>query len=370
MDRKMKRLFLLVIFLLVLSGVWVSPFPVGDLKAAEQTPVEAVIKELQGLSGEARLRKLLEWAKKEGKVVFYSSMTLETLRVIERLFEKTYPGVDLDAHRIRAEVLVERILSEARARTYMHDVHSGGTFGTLAFHRMGLLARYRSPELAAMLEGFYDSGGLWASDLAYDRVLAYNTTLVQKQQLPQRIEDLLDPQWRGQIGVDQRATVWFDGMLQAMGKEKGLEFMRELAKHGIRWRRGHSLVTQLLAAGEFKLAPELYAKDVEEMRQKRAPVDFVRVGPRVIGLHPMSVARFAPRPYGAILFYDFMLSKEIQQWLAKEEFFPPIRRDVSPANAKLVIKGRPGVDWIALDPIKDGDRAKEIERAFKETMLR
>jgi len=258
-------------------------------------------------------RALIEGARKEGKMVFYTSVETEFARALTTAFEAKYPFIKTDVFRSTHDKIVSRMTIERKAGTYATDTISVGEFETYHMQKSGLIAPYKSPMSAAYAEGFKDPNGYW-TDL-YDNllVMAYNTNKVKRDELPKRYEDLLHPRWKGRMALDQNEDRWFANMLHLMGEKKGLEFMEALAKQQINFRRGRSLITQLLAAGEFDLQIVAYWYRPHTLKKQGAPVDWLAMEPVIVALHPISIVDRAPHPNAARLFIDFTLSEEGQR---------------------------------------------------------
>jgi iron(III) transport system substrate-binding protein len=164
--------------------------------------------------------------------------------------------------------------------------------------------------------------------------LGYNTRAVPKASVPKSYSDLLRPEWKGQIGLEGRAYEWFGTMLKAMGEEKGLPYMRELAKQA-QLRAGRTLLAQLVAAGEFKGALTAYSQTFEVLKPSGAPVDWVYLNPVFANIHPTGVAAKAPHPNAGRLFIDFVLSKRGQELIRGMGRIPD-RIDTPPEQARLI----------------------------------
>lgn len=258
-------------------------------------------------------RALIEGARKEGKMVFYTSVETEFARSLTTGFEAKYPFIKTDVFRSTHDKIVSRMSIERKAGTYATDTISVGEFETYHMQKSGLITPYKSPMSAAYPEGFKDPNGYW-TDL-YDNllVMAYNTNKVKREELPKRYEDLLHPRWKGRMALDQNEDRWFANMLHLMGEKRGLEFMEALAKQQINFRRGRSLITQLLAAGEFDLQIVAYWYRPYTLKKQGAPVDWLAIEPVIVALHPISIVDRAPHPNAARLFIDFTLSEEGQR---------------------------------------------------------
>ena len=126
----------------------------------------------------------------------------------------------------------------------------------------------------------------------------------------------MNPRWKGQIGLETEEYQWFYHLVQILGKEKGLDYMRRLAGQNLQMRKGHTLLAQLVAAGEMALAVVVYSNRVERMRMSGAPIDWVRFkGPTITAINAISIPEKAPHPNAAKLFVDFVLSREGQNLL-------------------------------------------------------
>jgi iron(III) transport system substrate-binding protein len=145
--------------------------------------------------------------------------------------------------------------------------------------------------------------------------LSYHTRMVPKDKVPQRWEDLLAPQWKGKkIAIDTEPYEWFGAVLRVMGKEKGLEFLKQFGEQELVVVRGNNLRAQQLAAGEFPFGFS-YAHQIDRMKKDNAPVDWVKSENIFVVnlLHPVFISARAEHPNAARLFVEFCLSKEAQQ---------------------------------------------------------
>jgi iron(III) transport system substrate-binding protein len=158
---------------------------------------------------------------------------------------------------------------------------------------------------------------------------------VRKNILPQSYEDLLNPMWNGQIVIGARTYEWFATVIHAMGEERGLGLMRQLAKQNPQLRPGRTLLGQLVAAGEFKVALSAYSRTFEQLKKAGAPVDWISLDPVFANTHPLAVSSKAPHPNAARVFVDFVLSREGQEVMAVEGYVPD-RIDMIAHNPALL----------------------------------
>ena len=134
---------------------------------------------------------------------------------------------------------------------------------------------------------------------------------------------------RAQLGIEAEDFDWFAEILKQMGEERGLRLFRDIiAANGISVRKGHSLLNNLVAAGELPLALTDYGFLAEQSKRKGAPLDWFVMEPAVARAASEGLARNAPHPHAALLFYDFLIS-DGQPILASRQFFS-VSRNIEP----------------------------------------
>jgi iron(III) transport system substrate-binding protein len=262
----------------------------------------------QGASSDS----LLDAAKREGEVVYYASMNLSEANAIVGEFEKRYPFIKVKLQRSGSEKLLSRVLTEFRAKKIFADVIQTVEFSMHLFNRSGALARYMPQSNGAYPKEFKEEG-FWTTVYYNAYVTGYNTRLVAARQVPKTYDDLLDPKWKGKLLMEGTKADWFAGMLQIMGQERGLKYMRELAKQQPSPREGHELLAQLVVAGEGAMDINIPAASVERMKERGAPMDWTALGTLPAVMVGAGVATGAPHPNAAKLFLDFCLSREGQK---------------------------------------------------------
>ena len=288
-----------------------------------------------GVNGaSAQLSHWKDKAEAEGKLVWYCSMgATDARRIIDR-FKELYPKIDAQFYRAGDAQLMERMLAESRAGRLEWDVVTSTGYYIHFLKKRSMLAAYDSPERKAFRGTHKDSQATWTSIYTNYTVLGYNSRRVGKDNVPKSHGDLLKPNWKGQIGLVPTAYEWFAVMLQGMGSEKGVAFMRELAKQQPQLRNGRTLLGQLVAAGEINGALSAYSHNFENLKREGAPVDWVALDPVYGNLNPMSLSAKAPHSSAGKLFIDFVLSKAGQETIRAQRRVPD-RVDVLPDPPKL-----------------------------------
>jgi iron(III) transport system substrate-binding protein len=276
-----------------------------------------------------------EQAEAEKKLVWYTTIGSADAKLLIDEFRKRYPKITAEYFRTGGPQLVERIFTEARAGKHLWDVFMNSAIYTHLLSEKNMLAVYESPESRYYRDGYKDPRGTWTSIYTNYAVAGYNTKWVGKDEVPKTYTDLLKRGWLGQIGLDAKSYEWFAVVVRGMGEEKGLAFMRQLARTNPQLRNGRELVSELVAAGEFKLALTAYSQNFETLKQRGAPVDWVALDPVYANLHPLALSSKAPHPSAGKLFIDFLLSKAGQEILRAQKRIPD-RIDTLPELPRLV----------------------------------
>jgi iron(III) transport system substrate-binding protein len=274
--------------------------------------------------------KILEGAKREGRLILYTGMDTDEANLYTKEFSKKYPFIKTEIFRSSGEKVQARFLVEHRAGVHSADVFQTSIIQVYQLKNSGLLAKYISEEAAVYADGFKDPQGYWTAFYQIPYVIGYNTRLVATKDAPASYEDLLNPKWKGLVGLETEEYQWFYHLLQIMGRDKGLDYMKKFAGQNLQMRKGHTLLAQLVAAGEMAVATVVYSNRIERMKASGAPVEWVRFkGPTITAINAIAIPEKAPHPNAARLFVDFVLSKEGQSLLRGLRRIPA-RTDVLP----------------------------------------
>lgn len=279
---------------------------------------------------------LIEGAKKEGKVIYYTGMSLNPdVVLLVRDFEKKYPFLKVVVLRLSGEKLLTKALAEAAAKNLQADIFQTSVIEVSHMKDKKLLRKYVSPESQAFGTKFRDPEGFWNAVFILPYVITYNTKLVPRQEAPKTYGDLLNPRWKGKIGIESEELQWFFHLIKIMGREKGIEYMKRLATQNLSFRSGHQLLNTLCISGEIPIVVVSYLNDVELLKSEGAPIDWVNFGslPTITSIHAISLVTTAPHPNAAKLFYNFVISREGAQSL-KKSYRIPARQDEQPPEFK------------------------------------
>jgi len=288
-----------------------------------QAPADAA--KIAQMQGADRQQRLVEGAKKEGELLFYTSAPVDDIAVLTDAFEKKY-GVKVKVWRAGSEKVLQRAVTEGRAGRNEVDIIDTNGPEMEGLHREKLLVEVKSPYLADLIPQAILPHREWIGSRLNIFTFAYNTKLVKKEDLPKTYEDLLNPKWKGRLGIEAEDFDWFSGVIGELGEAKGVKLFRDIvAANGISVRKGHTLLTNLVVSGEVPLALTVYNYKAEQLKNKGAPIEWFAFPPAIARPNGTGMLRRAPHPHAAVLFFDFMLS-DAQELLLKRDFIPTSKK--------------------------------------------
>jgi iron(III) transport system substrate-binding protein len=290
----------------------------------------------------------------EGTLTLYTTIAEKDLPTLIDPFEATH-GIDVTVWRAGTDKVLQRTLAEAAAGRHDVDVVHFGSPEMEALAREQILEPIASPLHDDLQPGSVPAHRQWAATLLSVWVQAYNTSVIPKDTLPKTYADLLDPRWKGKLAIEAKDEDWFASVVDVMGGEPGLKFFQELAaRNRVSVRLGHTLLTNLVISGEVPLALTVYNYMPEQARKKGAPIDWFALEPAIARSNAVAVARRAPHPKAARLFYDYLLG-EAQQHFVNMDYVPSNRKVVSPLK---------GVRIVPVDPVRSLDQGEQWRGRF------
>jgi iron(III) transport system substrate-binding protein len=271
-----------------------------------QPKADRTVADIALMQGSDRLQTLIEGAKKEGELNIY--LVYPGVTQVADAFTKKY-GIKVKNWRSGSENVLQRIVSEARGGRFEVDITENNAPEMEALRREKLLQQVMSPHHSDLMPQAVPAHKEWVGTSIDMFVQAYNTEKIKKEDLPKTYQDLLDPKWKGLLGIEAADQHWFAYVLQELGPEKGLKLFKDIvATNGISVRKGHSLLGQMVASGEVPLALTLYSWGPDQLKQKGAPVERFNISQPIAQFRGLGVLKKAPHPHAALLFYDFMLT--------------------------------------------------------------
>jgi ABC-type Fe3+ transport system substrate-binding protein len=300
-------------------------------------------------TGPDRQQRLIEGAKKEGQVTYYSAMIVnQALRPLTAAFQKKYPFLKMTFWRGDSEDIFTRMSTEMRANNLVVDIVEGTGVGELVV-RGGLAQPAWSPQLNDIPDYMRDPRKLWAPTRMSYFGLAHNTRLVPVSEAPKTYEDLLDPKWKGKMAwpafTPIGAPLFITNLRLTWGEDKAMAYLKQLRTQNIiNFGSGNprTLVDRVIA-GEYPIAVQIFAHHPLISASKGAPVTARLLPPVASASGTLVVPKGSRHPHAALLLMDFLLSKEGQQILARAQYLP-VRPDVDPvAQIAPIVPSRAGV---------------------------
>src|SRR5215475_12428783 len=261
---------------------------------------------------------LVEAAKKEGKVVFYSSMDLPVGEKLGKAFEAAYPGITMQIERSGSERLFQRVDQEFSSNISAADViNTSDASHTIPWKKKGWLAPFVPEDIAKYFpEQYRDPGGMFGLTRIFLSSIAYNTTLVRAEDAPKRFVDLLDPKWAGKMVKGHPA---YSGTIMTatfqMVREFGWEYYEKLAKQRVMQVQSSTDPPKKLALGERAVMADGNEYGVVLLKEAGQPVEPIyptEGTPTISG--PTAIFASAPHPNAARLFQAWLHTREIQQF--------------------------------------------------------
>jgi len=296
--------------------------------------------------GPDRQQKLVEGAKAEGEVVFYSAMIVnQALRPVSEAFMKKYPFIKVNYWRAESAGIFTKLAAEIRAGKVMADLVEGTGVGE-AVIQAGFAQPYVTPLIQDIPERYRDRNGLWTPTRRSFFGLGYNTKATPASDLPKTYEDLLDPRWKGRMawhaGSASGADLFVTNLRMTWGEDATRVYLEKLAGQNVISLSGASargLVDRVIA-GELGLALNIFAHHPLISASKGAPVHSLLLEPVASTVGTMIVPKGVRHPHAAMLLVDFILSREGQGILAEAGYFPsrmdvPTRTDLAPITDAL-----------------------------------
>lgn len=318
MKQKVYFLVFVLPVILVLTDIAVS--------ALKRPTTDA---ELALYTGADRQQILEEGAKKEGKLTFYTSGTIAVPPVVAA-FEKKYPYIKVNAWRAGTESLLPRILEEYNASKHLADAIESSQETQLVLQKGRIVQPFYSPNLAYIEEGAITKAqGEGVVAVAF-RVagwgLGYNTKLITREEIPKTYQDLLNPKWKGKMPISggNTGSVWVGTILETYGEE----FVKRLAQQNfiIHVVSGRA-IAEMVINGEYAFSPTVSETHVFDAKKTAAPIDWIPLEPVHVNLGQIAFPVHAPNPHAALLFLDFILSKEVAE-IHKTFGYNHTRKDV------------------------------------------
>lgn len=306
----------------------------------------------------ARMARLYEAAKAEGKIALYSSMNNDDAKIVLPKFEQQFPGIKVDHTRATGEQLVTRLITEQRAGQNLFDVFDSASFQVKQIIDLGYLQPYTVAYAEDVPAEARDAQGAWIANRAIPLVIGFNTQKVRPGDI-KGWADLCDKRYEGRIAIETGDVAVYSALRKQYGEAEAQRILRCVAANKPSLRAGHTEIDSLLPAGEFAVTFASHSYRLAVFKYERnAPVDWVK-DVIVLDLAGVALAAKPPHPNAARLFMEWLISPEGQTAVAGT--------GRPPASTKVALK-YPDVlgdkrIYVTLDLAKDFDRDFDFWRA-------
>jgi len=287
----------------------------------------ASIEDVAMMKGADRQKILVEGARKEGKLMWYTTLIVDqVVRPVKEAFEKEYPFIQVEFYRGNSENVVRRIITEYQAKRYDVDLVDG-TVSPVMIKRAGFLQRFYSPYFAEYPAELKDFQGFWGSTNLYFLTPGYNTRMVKANELPKTYEDLLNPRWKGQMmwstSRGSGAPMFLGNVLMSMGPEAGKAYLQKLKGQNIaKSTASNRQILDLTVAGEYPIALHIFNHHAYISKTAGAPVDWYAIEPVTATIQTIALAKNTPHPHASMLLLDFVLSEKGQKVFQQSNYLP------------------------------------------------
>jgi len=306
----------------------------------------ASVEDVALLKSADRQKILVEGAKKEGKLSFYTTLIVEqVVRPLKDAFEKEYPFIQVEFFRGNSDRITQRLFAEYQAKRYAVDVVDGSSTTTMV-QRAGYLQKFFSPHLAEYPAELKDPQGYWGVSNVYFHTLGYNTRMVKPNEVPRTYEELLNPQWKGQMiwstGRGGGGPLFVGNVLLTMGEAAGKAYLQKLRAQNIAKSTASARqVLDLVIAGEYPLVLVIFNHHAYISKTAGAPSEWLPLEPVAATISTIGLPKFAPHPHAALLFLDFVISKrgqkifQLSNYLPSHPEMPAIQADLKPGGGRF-----------------------------------
>jgi len=310
--------------------------------------------------------ELIESAKKEGKVIWYTATDVQVSEKAGAAFEQKYPGIKVQVERSGSERVFQRISQEYGSKIHNADViETSDAVHFLLFKKQGWLQPLVPADVAKHWpKEVRDPDGQYAAYRSHLSVIAYNTKLIKAEEAPKAHKDLLDPKWRGKI---VKAHPGYSGTVMtgthALSEALGWDFFEKLGKQRVMQVQSSTEPPKKLAQGERPVMADGNEYNVFQMKETGVPIEVVYAAEGTpVAIGHGAVLKNAPNPNAAKLFYAWMFTKEAQQLISDvgglRSYHPEVKEK----------EGRTPLTKIKLlysDPVKLEPQIEDIKKKYE-----
>ena len=308
---------------------------------------------------------LVEKAKKEGKTVWYTSLSITVAEEIAKRFESKYPGIKVEIIRSGTERIYNRFLQEQSAGINVADTINTSNVGHYAqMKREGSIIPYYPPGIKneVFFPNASDPDGTWFTAYSNILLIAWNTDKVERGSVPKTWGDVINDQWKGKIVM---AHPGYSGyaltLMNALVKMHGMDFYKRIKPLNPMIVQSSLDTVRTIITGERLLSVGAPFQLAFDKKRSKAPVDFLipKEG-GMVTISPSAVLKKAPHPNAGKLFHGFYLSRDTQLFTSAKGYYS-LRKDIEWDDRPSLQKS----NLIFPDPAV---KRNELIKAFRDTL--
>ncbi len=309
------------------------------VEAARAAPT--TVAEIANYSGADRQQILEDGARKEKALMIYTTGT--QIQPLLDAFKKKFPFLDVMMPRATSEDVSRKVIEEYQAGVFDADVFELSSYGLIVPREMGVLQPFSSPQASEYPASAIEANRIWISVRESYVGIGYNPNIVPAAEAPKTYDDLLNPKWKGKMAISYSMSTTAN-VIGAMVLTKGQDYVRKL---GAQDNRVYPLLGRALAnltiSGEAPISWTTYDSHVKASQAQNAPIAWSAPGPVAVTDTSVALATKSPHPHAAMLFIDFLLSKEGQEMYQKLGYSSARKgmQGSGPAIEKIYLTNRP-----------------------------
>jgi iron(III) transport system substrate-binding protein len=309
---------------------------------------------------------LVQGARKEGKVVWYTSLAIPSSTAIAHAFRTRYTGIEVEVHRTGSQRVLQRVMQEASAGIKNADIiHTSDAGHFVLLKEKGMLLKYVPKGVEVFPAGFKDKDGFYYGMRATLSVIAYNPKIVSEKEAPKTWKDLLNPKWKGKMVTGHPG---YSGIIMthvlALVNAYGWDYFRDLSKNSLHIVQSANDPAGVVASGERPVGVNGAEYFYYKTQKQGNPIQIIYPKEGVpLVVSPVAIAKDSPRPNAAKLFSEFIFARESQQLLADREGLYTGHPDVTYPSDKPKLKE---LKILSADPDELEKRNAEIKKRFTE----
>jgi iron(III) transport system substrate-binding protein len=278
-----------------------------------------------------RSELLLAGARKEGELQLYTVGS--QIDAVTKAFGEKYPFLSVQVYKADIPQLLRKLMEEYRAGLYNADAFELDDYGVQILRDQKILTPFYSPESANYGSESIEKNKHWVLMREDYASLGFNTASYPPDEAPHSHADLLDPKWKGKLGVsasESTLTNWIGAMVTAEGED----FVRKLGPQRLTlYNMGGPAAANLVVSGEVPLLVNSRYSHIYARKKNGGKVAWRALGPSYTVTSGMAVAARAKNPHAAMLFVDYMLSAEAQKIYTEELGYASLRKDMLSSSA-------------------------------------